>query len=256
MQNVKVSVVVPVYNVEKYVSECIESVLSQTLDGIEVILVDDGSTDNSGLICEEYAQKYPEIIRYVRKENEGVSIARNTGLELANGEFVHFLDSDDTVDETFYQKCYEIAQRENSNVVVIDKYFDKEDLKDLYSNTAWALFIRKSILDENPLVRFPRRIQPAEDGIFVHKLTSVLNGKGYSLNSESSYHYRVHPAGDHIRIKRNNEKLFIQLQKWLEVLGAFYDETGVYKTRAFYAAKFLNREPLGRLLATLFRRVN
>lgn len=90
MQNVKVSVVVPVYNVEKYVSECIESVLSQTLDGIEVILVDDGSTDNSGLICEEYAQKYPEIIRYVRKENEGVSIARNTGLELANGEFVHF----------------------------------------------------------------------------------------------------------------------------------------------------------------------
>lgn len=252
MENIKVSVIIPVYNVEKYIEECIESVLSQTLDGVEIVLVDDGSTDCSGGICKKYSEQYPETVKYIRKVNEGVSIARNTGLVAASGEFVHFMDSDDTVDETFYQKCYEIAKTENSNVVVIDKYFDKANLKDMYSNTAWALFIRKSVLDKHPNVRFPEGVQPAEDGIFVHKLTSVLDGDGLSLNTESLYHYRVHAAGDHIRVKKNNEKLFIQIQKWLDVLAKFYDETGVNKKRAFHVAKFLNREPLGRLLATKF----
>ncbi len=252
MQNTKVSVIIPVYNVEKYVSECIESVLAQSLNGVEIILVDDGSTDNSGQICSDYANKYPQNIKYIRKVNEGVSIARNTGLSYAKGEFVHFMDSDDTIDETFYENCYNIAKAENSNVVFIDKYFDKSDLKDMYSNTGWALFIRKAVLDENPLVRFPQGVQPAEDGIFVHKLTAVLNGDGYSLNDKNNYNYRIHCGGDHIRIKKNNDKLFIQIQKWLQTLAEFYDETGLASKRAFYIGRFLNREPLGRLLATDF----
>lgn len=252
MEDFKVSAIIPVYNVEKYIAECVESVLAQSLSGIEIILVNDGSTDKSGEICADYARRYPKNIKYISKINEGVSIARNTGLSLATGEFVHFMDSDDTIDKTFYENCYKLAQQEKSNVVVIDRYFDKKNLKDIYSNTAWALFIRKSVLDENPLVRFPEGIQPAEDGIFVHKLTAILSGQGYSLNDKSTYHYRVHSGGDHIRIKKNNEKLFIQIQKWLQTLAEFYDETGLASKRAFYIGRFLNREPLGRLLATDF----
>ncbi len=245
----KVSCIIPVYNVEKYIAECIDSVLNQTLDEVEIILVDDGSTDSSGVICSEYADKFPEIIKYIRKENEGVSVARNLGLSYASGEFVHFLDSDDTIDEHFYETCYNIAQNENSNVVLINSTFDGKYLKDFYISTAWVLFIRKSVLDENPLVRFPVGIQPAEDGIFVHKLTSVLQGVGYSLNTTSCYHYRVHSAGDHIKNKKNTDKLYVQIQMWLDHLAEFYQKTELYKTRAFYFAKFLNSEPLGRMLA-------
>lgn len=244
---IKVSCIIPVYNVEKFIAECIDSVLNQSLDGIEIIIIDDGSTDSSGTICAEYANKYSNI-KYFRKENEGVSIARNTGLNYATGEFVHFLDSDDTIDPDFYETCYNIAQKENSNVVLSSKHFDENCLKDLYSNTAWALFIKKSVLDNNPLIRFPAKIQPAEDGLFVHKLTSILDGEGYSINKTSNYNYRIHSAGDHIKVKKNIDKLFDQIPKWLDELKFFYSATQLHKTRAFYLARFLNREPLGRML--------
>lgn len=245
--SVKVSCIIPVYNVENFISECISSVLNQSLGDIEIIIVDDGSTDSSGEICSEYANKYSNI-KYFRKENEGVSIARNTGLSYATGEFVHFLDSDDTIDSDFYETCYTIAQKENSNVVLSSRHFDENCLKDLYSYTAWALFIRKSVLDNNTLVRFPAKIQPAEDGLFVHKLTAVLDGEGYSINKTSNYNYRVHAASDHIKVKKNTDKLFEQIPKWLEELRYFYGVTQLHKTRAFYLARFLNREPLGRIL--------
>ncbi|MBR6722275.1 glycosyltransferase [bacterium] len=245
---VKVSVIVPVYNVEKYIAECIDSVLNQTLDNIEIIIVNDGSTDNSGSICLDYAKKYPKSIKYIDKENEGVSVARNLGLSYANGEFVHFLDSDDTIDECFYETCYNIAQNEKSNFVLVSDTFDKKYLKHLYCYTAWALFIRKSVLDVNKWIRFPEGIQPAEDGIFVHKLTSVLKGNGYSLNTISKYNYRVHVAGDHIKNRNNTDKLYNQIKKWLDHLGEFYKDTELYKTRSFYFARFLNKEPLGRML--------
>lgn len=245
----KVSCIIPVYNVEKYIAECIDSVLNQTLDNVEIILVDDGSTDSSGSICSEYANKFPKCIKYIHKENEGVSVARNLGLSYAKGEFVHFMDSDDTIDERFYETCYNIAKKENSNVILVNKTFDEKYLKHLYCHTAWALFIRKSVLDEHPLVRFPIGVQPAEDGIFVHKLTTILQGVGYSLNTVSRYHYRVHSAGDHIKNKRNTDKLYVQIQMWLDDLSEFYQITELHKTRSFYLARFLNREPLGRMLA-------
>lgn len=91
-----ISVVVPVYNVEKYLRECLDSILAQTYQNIEVILVDDGSKDSSGVICDEYAQRH-ENFRVVHKENAGLGMARNTGLEYVNGEYVTFVDSDDYI---------------------------------------------------------------------------------------------------------------------------------------------------------------
>lgn len=89
-----VSIIVPVYNVEEYLSECVDSVLNQTYSDIEVILVDDGSTDQSGNICDEYAEMDSRI-KVIHKKNEGVSAARNTGIETASGERIIFVDSDD-----------------------------------------------------------------------------------------------------------------------------------------------------------------
>ena len=92
----KISVIVPVYKAEKYVGECIESILSQTYTDFELLLVDDGSPDKSGEICDYYAGKDPRIIVY-HKENGGVSSARNYGIEHAVGEWICFVDSDDTI---------------------------------------------------------------------------------------------------------------------------------------------------------------
>ena len=88
-----VTIIIPVYNVEKYVRRCIESVLNQDYNHLEIILVDDGSTDSSGEICDEYAKK-DNRIQVIHKQNEGLGPARNSELDIAQGEYVHFIDSD------------------------------------------------------------------------------------------------------------------------------------------------------------------
>ena len=94
-----ITVIIPVYKVEQYLVECIESVISQTYKDIEIILVDDGSPDNCPIICDQYAEQYSNI-RVIHKENGGLSSARNRGLEVSNGEYIVFLDSDDILVET------------------------------------------------------------------------------------------------------------------------------------------------------------
>ena len=89
-----VSVIIPVYNVEKYLAECVDSVLAQSCQNYEIILVDDGATDSSGRMCDEYARKDSRI-RVIHQSNGGLSAARNAGLDAAQGEYVYFLDSDD-----------------------------------------------------------------------------------------------------------------------------------------------------------------
>ena len=92
-----ITVIVPVYNVEKYIKECVDSLINQTYENIEIILVDDGSKDKSGTICDDYAATYDRI-KVIHKKNEGLGFARNTGLRVAKGKFVTFIDSDDKAD--------------------------------------------------------------------------------------------------------------------------------------------------------------
>ena len=109
---IKVSVIIPVYNVDKYLEECLQSVCSQTLKDIEIICINDGSTDKSGQILKDFAKKDKRII-LIEQENRGVSIARNNGLKAARGEYIGFVDSDDCIDPDFYEKlenaCLNIA---------------------------------------------------------------------------------------------------------------------------------------------------
>ncbi len=100
----KVSVIVPMYNVKDYVGQCLDSLAAQTLSDMEVILVDDGCTDETPRIAEEYCRRYPERFRLVHKENGGLSDARNCGIAYAQGEYIAFLDSDDFADDTLYEK--------------------------------------------------------------------------------------------------------------------------------------------------------
>ena len=111
-----ISVIIPVYNVEKFLAECVDSVLAQTYTDWEAILVDDGATDASGAMCDAYAAKDPRI-RVIHRENGGLSAARNTGLKAARGEYVYFLDSDDYIEPDTLALLLETAEREQADVV-------------------------------------------------------------------------------------------------------------------------------------------
>ena len=105
----KISVIIPVYNVEKYLDKCVNSVIAQTYQNLQIILVDDGSTDASPVMCDEYAEKYSQI-QVIHKKNGGLSSARNAGLDLASGDYITFLDSDDYVSSTCYEELYVAVQ--------------------------------------------------------------------------------------------------------------------------------------------------
>jgi len=116
MNSPKVSIIVPVYNVEKYLQCCMDSLLNQTLTNIEIILVDDGSPDNCPAMCDEYA-KQDHRVKVIHKKNEGLGYARNSGIEIATGKYVAFVDSDDYVELYAYQKLYDLATETKTDVV-------------------------------------------------------------------------------------------------------------------------------------------
>lgn len=119
----KVSVVVPVYNVEEYLEECIDSILNQTYPNIELILVDDGSVDKSGYICDQYALA-DDRIHVVHKKNSGVSESRNTGISVASGEFICFVDSDDWIDSNMIECFLNLLLSNQADICISSHYFE------------------------------------------------------------------------------------------------------------------------------------
>ena len=127
---IKVSVIMPVYKVEEYVGKAIESIQAQTLKDWEFLIVDDGTPDRSGEICDAYAAE-DERIHVIHKENGGAPSARNIAIDIAKGEYMYFMDSDDWAEPTMLEDMYKLAKRDNAQLVVagfyIDTYYDKEN---------------------------------------------------------------------------------------------------------------------------------
>lgn len=165
----KVSVIVPFYNVEKYIEKCLDSLVNQTLEEIEIILVNDGSQDNSEEKAKEFEKRYPNKIKYYKKANGGLGDARNFGIKYATGEYIAFLDSDDFVELTMYEEMYKKAKQENADMVECDFWWEypnkkKEDIGNTYSNqkemlyksrvVAWNKLIKREIYEKYPEARF------------------------------------------------------------------------------------------------------
>lgn len=214
----KVSVIIPVYNVEKYLKRCLDSVLNQTLRDIEIICINDGSTDTSVQILEEYGTK----IKVIHSKNKGVSIARNTGLEVANGDFVAFLDSDDYIDADFYEKLYKNATEYNADVACanilreneknktyIIKYNETATAKDIQecfnladcpkNNFVWNKIYKKNFLMNNKILFVPGIIY--EDMCFTPDVLQVA--KCVVSVPGTNYHYWKHKDS---LIKCNSDK--------------------------------------------------
>lgn len=190
LKSMKVSIIVPIYNTGKYLNKCIDSILTQKLDDFELILINDGSKDNSGEICDEFA-KLDSRVKVIHKSNEGVSVARNTGISVATGEFIGFIDSDDWIEPDMFYDMYNCAINNDADVVMCDaitKYEDKcicetdtiDELKNsciLYkydinpklllnmAGAVWRCIYKRELLINN-LINFPSGIPISEDRIF------------------------------------------------------------------------------------------
>lgn len=125
----KISIIIPVYNVEPYIKKCLDSIINQTHTNLEILLIDDGSTDNSGKICNEYAGK-DNRIKVVHKENGGESSARNVGLNIFTGDYVGFVDADDWIEPNMYEILYQSAHEKNVSISVAS-YFKDTDIKSI-----------------------------------------------------------------------------------------------------------------------------
>ena len=124
-----VSIIIPAYNAEKYIEQCIDSIISQTYKNIEVIIVNDGSTDNTLAICEKYA-KEDKRIKIVKKKNEGVSKARNDGIKIATGKYIMFIDSDDYIDDDYIEIMHKNIVEKKADLVVSNYTRDKNGVKE------------------------------------------------------------------------------------------------------------------------------
>ena len=235
----KISVIVPVYKVEKYLRECVDSILAQTFRDFELILVDDGSPDNCGAICDEYAAKDSRV-RCVHQENQGLSGARNSGIDVAQGEFITFVDSDDRIDAR-YLEILMSAMEDGADVAICRhrefpddqvpepwqgtlsrQSFDAVDaLVKLYDGSplvpvnAWGKLLRKKLIGES---RFPvGRLH--EDQAFT---PYVLYRAGKIASCDAVlYHYRVNPAS----ITRNTFSLRRYDDLWaIENCIRFFEE--------------------------------
>ena len=129
MSKYKVSIIVPVYGVEKYIDKCLNSLVNQTLDDIEIIMVNDGTKDNSQKIIDKYVKKYPNKVKSFIKENGGQGSARNYGLKMATGEYIGYVDSDDYIELDMYEKLYNKAKENNLDIVICGNYNVSENYK-------------------------------------------------------------------------------------------------------------------------------
>ena len=203
MKNIKVSVIVPIYNTEKFLKKCIESILNQALQEIEIILINDGSTDNSHTICFEYAKKYSEKIKYINNKNIGCSATRNLGIELAQGEYIAFVDSDDYIEKEMYEEMYIKSQKTASDIVICGfRYiYEKEkevfipkkeysylDIKNKLSYV-WNKLFKKELLIKNNII-FPLESHYCED--FVFSFENLISTEKISSLENVMYNYVLH----------------------------------------------------------------
>lgn len=183
--NETVSVIVPVYKVEKYLSKCIDSILCQTYEHLEIILVDDGSPDNCGKICDEYSKKDIRI-KVIHKKNGGVGTARNIGIDNANGKFIFFVDSDDYINEDAIDVLMKLQEQSNADLIcasheIIDRhgikaitYEDKSLIREQFSDNLyyfykilkapWAKLFKTNIIKNNNI--YFEKIPHSEDALF------------------------------------------------------------------------------------------
>lgn len=224
-----VSIIVPVYNVEKHLRKCLDSIVNQTYKNIEIICVDDGSQDNSIDILREYKAK-DNRVKVIRQENKGVSVARNIGLENISGKYLMFVDSDDWIEPNTIEELYNLAEKENSDIIISGLIFEniQENTKiyKIPGSSNWLSkdnllgsipnkFHKVEIIKKNN-IQFEPNIKMSEDFLFNIEVLSKC--KNINVHFTAYYHYILHGLNT-VYDLQNRKDIFIVLRKIYEILA-------------------------------------
>lgn len=253
------SVLIPVYNVEEYLTECLESVINQSYQDFEVILVDDGSTDKSGKICDEWLNRYPEKVKVIHKQNQGLISARRVGIENANGDFCIFVDSDDFIELNLLETVYSFLEKDDAIDVLIysfryyrnGKYAERFHpiasdgeiwkglkKKELYEkivfssdiNSLWTKAVRTDVLKSDPTdyTKFFGK-NMGED--LLQSLYIITAANVVSYVDRELYNYRINANGisrgfnPEIIAMKNTIHVYQKIQDYLQIWGMNDSET-------------------------------
>ena len=255
MQRPKYSIIIPIYKIEEYIEECINSILCQNINDYEIILVDDGSPDNSGLICDKFSQKY-DFIKTIHKKNGGVSDARNKGIDIANGKYILFIDGDDTMTDSAMKLIDNQLNKNNKDLLTcsyniygdntkqirleeltIYKINKIDDYLDSLSEIPWAPW--RNIYDADIIkkynIRFPKDISSAEDCDFFLQYIEHCE-KLYNSNIKI-VNYRTNRNGSATNIISYKNALS-QLKIFCKYYEIYSNKNDFMKT--FFSRKFFN----------------
>lgn len=239
-----VSIIIPTYNVEDYIGICLDSILKQTMQDFEIIIIDDGSKDKSHEVALEYQKKYPDKIRAYKQENTGQGGARNKAVTLAEGEYILFVDSDDTVEPTLVEKTYQLAKKTDADMVIFNAFVTDEagkmltimkgcniDAKEItvekYPKVLleypcpWNKLYRRSIFD-NPDMRFPTGMW-YED--LVGACIFLINTRKIEVLSEPLYYYMQRSTS--VMHSRTNEKN-LEILKAMDLIIDYFKKKDIY----------------------------
>lgn len=269
MEDIKISVIIPVYNTEKFLERCLNSVIKQTLKEIEIIVVNDGSRDNSLEIIKKFKEEDNRIV-LLNEQNGGSSFARNKGLETAKGKYFYFIDSDDYLEEdTMFEELYNKCENDNLDIVVFDYYNDfgnrkeyiknieisdnilinkEEYIKDLINGkwgiSIWGKLIKKELFKDKKII-FPENIFMGEDLLTSLKL--VFFSKKIGKVNKAFYNYVQHEnQGTKITKKEKAYEdlfyLYMEIEKFLKKQNIFFKYKNVFYSRIFQMCRTMLKE--------------
>lgn len=243
-----ISVIVPIYNVKEYLERCVESIITQTYEKMEIILVDDGSTDGCRELCDSYKNK-DKRIKVIHQENQGLSGARNAGIDIARGKYIVFIDSDDFIATSFVEKLYSICLKYNADIAICDylqgnyKEFplyrqgnvlclEAQDMLEKWHSVytrietvAWNKMYKRSVFD-SPKVRYPKGLLH-EDVMTTH--LCVYNCKRIAILKEKLYMYfvRDNSINQTMSPKRIQDIIYVNEQRYLWFLNHGYIKSAI-----------------------------
>lgn len=238
----KVSIIVPIYKVEKYLDQCVMSLVKQTCQDIEIILVNDGSPDHCPAMCDQYLLRYPDIIKVIHQENQSQNVAWNNGLSIATGKWVCFVDSDDWVELDMVETMLSYAEKDDADIHAFSHhkeyqnasvYFGLPDTiltEDEKANIiyrekvitleAWGKLFRRSFVEEHKFRFYPHHFQH-EDSIFNVKAFHLA--KKVCLHSKAFYHYRM--VGSGYMLKWDLKKIdayYLYINRYSEFVDQYF----------------------------------
>lgn len=256
MSEVVLSIILPVYNCEKYFEQCMESLIKQDLESYEIIIIDDGSTDNTPNICDNYKKQY-EFIKVIHKCNEGQGIARNVGIEAAKGKYVAFVDSDDYSSENTYGKAVSVLESNNAQLCVCNWTLTNKNIKshsfsevenvtivekknalielstpsDFFSSAVWNKIYIKNVIIENNIRFKSEREYISEDYLFNFEYIRAVDK--IVVSDIILYHYRVSEASFCHRYQNNYFDRLVKMKEYLDDQIEKEDETIKIKSAAY-----------------------